>query len=80
MVKQSRGGGGGRGKKWMSKATHPSRRGEFTRYCKSKGYKGVTDKCIDEALKSGNKRRVKQAQFAKAARTVAKRHRRAKRK
>lgn len=39
-------------------------RGKFTQYCKSKGYKGVTQKCIQEAKKSKNPKTRKRAIFA----------------
>lgn len=62
--------------KWMQKASKEMEKegtkGDFTAYCKSLGYDGVTDECIEKALKSGDKKRVKQAEFAKAARSVAK--------
>ena len=39
--------------------------GTFTRYCKSKGFRGVTKKCIEEGCKSKNKTTKKRACFAK---------------
>ena len=39
-------------------------KGTFTRYCKSKGYKGVTQKCIQEGKKSRNSKTRKRANFA----------------
>ena len=42
--------------------------GAFTRYCKSKGFKGVTDKCIQEALAAGGT----VAKRARLARTLRK--------
>ena len=46
-------------------------KGDFTAWCKRHGYKGVTNKCIQEALKAGG-RAAKMAAFAKAARSIAK--------
>ena len=42
----------------------PKNKGKFTRYCKAKGYDGVTCQCICDALKSGNTERVREAIFA----------------
>jgi len=39
--------------------------GSFTKYCKSKGYKGVTCACIREGLKSKNPLTRKRANFAR---------------
>ena len=39
--------------------------GTFTKYCKSKGYNGVTKECIKEGCKSKNKTTKKRACFAK---------------
>lgn len=47
--------------------------GAFTKYCKRKGYKGVTNKCIEEGLRSPNPRTRKRANFARNARKIAKR-------
>ena len=38
----------------------------FTRYCKSKGYSGVTKACLDKGCKSKNPKTKKRACFAKA--------------
>lgn len=46
----------------------PSHKGKFTRYCKSKGYKGVTSKCIAEGKRSKLASVVKMATFAGNAR------------
>jgi hypothetical protein len=58
-------------KKWMQKAATKMKKkgteGSFTKYCKSKGYSGVTEACIREGLKAGGKT-AKRAAFAKAAR------------
>ena len=43
-------------------------KGKFTRYCKSKGYKGVTSKCIAEGKRSKNPAIRKRATFAQNAR------------
>ena len=47
----------------------PENRGKFTEYCKRKGYKGVTDKCIAEGKKSKNPTTRKRATFAKNAKS-----------
>jgi hypothetical protein len=47
--------------------------GSFTRYCKSKGYKGVTSMCINEGKKSKNGRVVKMAVLAKTLRRLPER-------
>jgi hypothetical protein len=49
--------------KWMQKAVPEKNEGKFTEYCKQKGNKGVTQKCIDEAIESGGKR-AQEANFA----------------
>lgn len=63
--------------KWMQKARKSMKRrgtvGAFTRYCKSKGFKGVTAECIRMGLKSKSATIRKRAAFAKAARTAARR-------
>jgi len=46
----------------------PSKRGSFTKYCKSKGYGGVTGKCIAEGKRSKNAATRKKATFAANAR------------
>lgn len=57
--------------KWIQKATKKMEKkgtvGSFTKYCKSKGYGGVTAACIQEGLKAGGKT-AKRAAFAKAMR------------
>ena len=45
-----------------------SKKGSFTKYCKSKGHKGVTGKCISEGKKSKSKAIRKKATFAANAR------------
>jgi hypothetical protein len=42
----------------------PKKKGTFTKYCKAKGHKGVTSKCIAEGKKSKNKTTKKRAVFA----------------
>lgn len=42
----------------------PKKKGTFTKYCKNKGHKGVTSKCIAEGKKSKNKTTKKRAVFA----------------
>ena len=60
--------------KWMQKASDEMEKkgteGEFTDYCGGE----VTDACIERGLNSPSKKRQKQAQFAKAARSVAKKN------
>jgi len=46
--------------------------GSFTSYCKKKGYKGVTNKCIAEAKKSKNPKTRKRAALAKTLRNMKK--------
>ena len=46
----------------------PSKKGSFTKYCKSKGYDGVTAQCIAEGKKSSNPATRKKATFAGNAR------------
>ena len=46
----------------------PENVGKFTAYCKSKGYGGVTDKCISQGKNSNSPSVRKQATFAKNAR------------
>ena len=41
--------------------------GKFTEYCKSKGYGGVTSKCISEGKSSNSPAVRKRATFAKNA-------------
>lgn len=45
-----------------------SHKGRFTDHCKSKGYDGVTNECIEEGLDSKSEALRKQAQFAKNVR------------
>jgi|GEM_PF-1592526 len=64
---------------WMQEAEERMERkgtkGKFTAYCKRKGYKGVTQACINEAKrnarKTGNTELLKEAVFAENARKVA---------
>ena len=46
----------------------PSKRGTFTKYCKSKGYSGVTSSCIAQGKKSKSSAIRKKATFAANAR------------
>lgn len=41
-----------------------SHEGRFTEKCKDKGYKGVTNECIEEGLASRSAKTRSQAQFA----------------
>jgi hypothetical protein len=51
-------------KKSATPSIDPDNKGQFTKFCKSKGYTGVTCQCICEALKSRSVKRVKEANFA----------------
>jgi len=51
-------------RKWIQKAVNPKNKGDFTAYCKMKGFNGVTMECIDMARKSGNKHLIGMANFA----------------
>ena len=66
MVKQN--------KKFIQKAIPESHEGRFTKYCKKKGFKGVSQKCISEGQKSKNPHTVKQANFAKTLRRLPEPH------
>ena len=46
----------------------PSKKGSFTKWCKNKGYDGVTNKCIQEGKNSNSKAIRKKAIFAQNAR------------
>ena len=46
--------------------------GSFTKYCKRKGYKGVTKKCIEEGKKSKNPETRKRAVLAENFRKMRK--------
>ena len=56
--------------------------GKFTRYCIRKGYKGVTQACINEAKRNarrtGNTELLKEAVFAENARKIAKKRKKKK--
>lgn len=41
-----------------------SHKGKFTKYCKSKGYEGVTKACEQEGLASHSEKIRKQVQFS----------------
>lgn len=60
-------------KKWMQRAVHPSRVGAYTKHAKQHG--GIA-KAIPKDLHSPNPRIRRQAQFAKASRAVAAKHKR----
>jgi hypothetical protein len=57
-------------KKWMQESIEKP--GSFTAYCKSKGYKGVTDKCIEEGKKSPDSTTRRRANLAETFRSQAK--------
>jgi len=63
-----------RSKKWMRSAV--KRPGAFTRWCKSRGYKGVTAACIREGLRSKNTRVKRMAVLARTFRRYGGRKRR----
>ena len=44
------------------------KKGSFTRYCRRKGFKKVTSKCIRMGLKSKNRKTRRRANFARNAR------------
>lgn len=46
----------------------PSKRGSFTRWCKRKGYGGVTGECIAAGLRSKDAGIRRKANFARNAR------------
>ncbi len=47
----------------------PENKGKFTAHCKAKGFKGVTNACIEEGLASKSASVRKQSQFAKNAKS-----------
>ena len=47
----------------------PENRGKFTAWCKSQGYKGVTNECISKGKNSKNPATRKRATFAQSARS-----------
>lgn len=56
-------------KDWIQNAVkHP---GAFTRYCKEKGFKGVTDECIAMGCRDKNKVTKRRACLAKVFRKIA---------
>ena len=71
---------------WLQEARERMERkgtvGKFTRYCIRKGYKGVTQACINEAKrearKTGNTELLKEAVFAQNAKKIAKRRKKKK--
>ena len=40
-------------KDWIQKAVTPEEKGKFTDWCKKRGYKGVGQTCINEAISAG---------------------------
>jgi hypothetical protein len=58
----------GKNNKFIQK-TH-MKQGTFTKYCKSKGFKGVNTKCIEKGTHSKNSHVVKMANFAKTLRRL----------
>jgi len=71
---------------WLQEARERMERkgtvGKFTRYCIRKGYKGVTQACINEAKrearKTGNTELLKEAVFAQNVRKIAKKRKKKK--
>lgn len=59
---------GKKDKKWIQKAVDPKDKGKFTDWCKKRGYKSVTQTCINEAISAGGKA----AQMANFAISVSK--------
>jgi hypothetical protein len=57
-------------KSWIQEAI--KKPGSFTAYCKRKGYKGVTKKCIEEGKKSKNPTVRKRATLAETLRKMKK--------
>jgi len=55
-----------RSKKWMQSSV--KRPGAFRRWCRSRGYKGVTKSCIAEGLRSKNTRVKRMAVLARTFR------------
>ena len=53
----------------MSIEIKPENKGKFTKYCKDKWYKSVTQECIEEGLASNSAAVNKRAQFAKNAKS-----------
>ena len=60
----------GRKKKWIQDAIRKP--GAFTRYCKRRGYKGVTQECIEEVKKSKNPKTRQRAHLAETLRDLPK--------
>ena len=56
--------GFGKKKKWIQETT----KGAFTKWCKSKGFSGVTDKCIKLGKQSKSLRTRRRAVFAENVR------------
>jgi len=52
--------------KWIQDAVEKP--GSFTNYCKRKGYKGVTQECIDEGKRSPDKTTKRRAELAETLR------------
>lgn len=73
---------------WLQEAKERMERkgtvGKFTAYCKRKGYKGVTQECINEAKReareTGNIELLREAVFAQNVRKIAKKKKKKKKK
>lgn len=57
-------------KKWIKKAIKSP--GAFTKWCKSRGHKGVTAACIAEGKRSSNPTTRKRANLAQTLRGMSK--------
>ena len=57
-------------KRWMQSAV--KKPGAFTEWCKKRGYKGVTKKCIEEGKASKNPTTVRRATLAETFRKANK--------
>jgi len=74
------------GELWLQEAKERMERkgtvGAFTAYCKRKGYKGVTQACIneakEEARKTGNTTLLRRAIFAENVKKIAKKRKKKK--
>ncbi len=63
-------------KKWIQGMD--LKEGAFTEYCKKKGYKKVTKKCIEEGKRSKNPKTRKRAVLAETFKKIAKKRKKKK--
>lgn len=61
----------GKKEKWIREAI--KKPGAFTRYCKRKGFSGVTEACIRMGLRSKNPKTRARARLARTLRALSKR-------